>query len=96
MTSIVLYSGNQVCNMEGTAYDHNPCQSWRQYWIQRSGQPWPSKCRIRGCGNPATDGAHVWVSGRQAAYILPMCNWCNVNRPNEWLPVNSHSVAVQI
>lgn len=96
MTFIVLHSGDQVRNMEGTAYDHNPCQSWKQYWMQISPQLWPSKCSISGCGNRATDGAHVWVRGKRPAYILPMCNFCNVNRPNQWLLVNSNSIAVQI
>ena len=96
MTFIVLHCGDAVRNMEGTAYDENPYQSWKQYWRQISGQHWPSKCRIYGCGNRATDGAHVFVRGRQPAYILPMCNWCNVKRLNEWLLVNSKSIAVQI
>lgn len=96
MEFIVLYSSDQVRNMEDTAYDCNPCQSWKRYWMRKSPQPWPSKCCISGCGNPATDRAHVFVRRTQTAYILPMCNLCNVNRPNEWLPVNSQSIAVQI
>ena len=96
MAYIVLYSGDQVCNMEGTAYNHNLYKSWKQYWILKFRQIWPSKCRISGCGNPATDGAHVWVKGEQPAYIFPMCNFCNVNRPNQWLLVNSKSIAVEI
>lgn len=97
MTFIVLHRVDRVFNIEGTA----PCRprhydSWRHFWIHKSNTGWPDECRIAGCRNTATDGAHVNVQGRQPYYILPTCHNCNVSRRNEWLPVNANSVAVQV
>ena len=97
MTFIVLQSGDKVSNIEGTAPCHSRCyQSWKQFWLHKSNRYWPDKCRIAGCTNTATDGAHVMVMGRQKYYILPTCHHCNVNRLDVWLPVNANSVAVLV
>lgn len=52
------------------------CESWIDYWKQRSKNPLPEACPQ--CNEPSDDfvGAHVEdESGKQ--YILPVCNSCN-------------------
>ena len=97
MTFSVFHSGDEVSIIKGTV----PCrshryQSWKQFWIHKSNRHWPDECRIAGCTNTTTDGAHVMVKARQQLYILPTCHHCNVNRPGRWLPVNVNSVAVLV
>ena len=96
MTFIVLHSGDEVSNIQGTAGCHSRYQSWKQFWINNSNRHWPDECGIARCTNTATDGAHVMVRGRQQYYILPACHHCNVDRLDQWLPVNANAVAVQV
>ena len=67
-------------NANGTSDDiDNTCGSWKQHYIDETGQPWPDTCRHRGCNNTAEDGCHVYNSTRfgRKLFIVPLCKGCN-------------------
>ena len=65
-------------NKKGTSGRSCCCGSWKQHWINISALPWPSKCSVVGCHNPAEVGAHIYNSlGSRNEYIVPMCKPCN-------------------
>ena len=58
--------------------------NWKQFWIKHSGRKWPPRCRILGCSEPATVGAHVYVKYSQQIFILPTCQECNRDPDQEY------------
>jgi hypothetical protein len=79
-------------NKSGTADCSCKCGSWKQHWLNFSGQPWPKKCSIVGCENPAEVGAHLWnptYGGVLPEVIVPLCKDCNN-------PENKDDMAIRI
>lgn len=65
-------------NKKGTAERACSCGSWKQHWINYSGQSWPYICSVEGCYKTAEMGAHVYNSNFGAKeYIIPTCTSCN-------------------
>lgn len=64
-------------NKEGTGIRSCNCGSWKQHWINYSGEPWPSECSVKGCTNTATLGAHIINSNVSGEKIVPACDSCN-------------------
>ncbi len=64
-------------NKVGTQNRECKCGSWKQHWINNSGERWPEKCSISGCSNAATLGAHVYNPNVSGEKIIPACDSCN-------------------
>ena len=52
------------------------CGTWKQHWLNRTGQRWPLSCTVDGCSGLAILGAHI-VNDDGVERIVPMCNSCN-------------------
>ena len=50
----------KIKNVRGTSRLTCNCGTWKKHWKNMTGLKWPRKCGIKGCGNPAEVGAHVW------------------------------------
>ena len=60
------------------------CDSWIAHWEILSGCK-RGACAKKGCPNPATDGAHVYVDGNLSSiYIVPLCHACNIGQSREF------------
>merc|ERR1711953_1486593 len=76
--------------------------SWMAYWCGKSGRQWPATCQIKGCSNPPSLGAHIYIKkqGLQQNFILPTCGACNQDTRyfygNGYCQPNSGSLAVWI
>lgn len=64
-------------NKKGTGERSCKCGSWKQHWINGSGELWPENCSVSGCNNAATLGAHIINSDVSGEYIIPACDSCN-------------------
>lgn len=64
-------------NKKGTSDRTCGCGSWKQHWLNASGEKWPTACSILGCSNTATLGAHIINSEVSGEYIVPACDSCN-------------------
>ena len=65
-------------NKNGTSDRSCYCGTWKQHWINYSGEEWPSRCSVRGCLNSAEVGAHIYNTDiSKKEYIAPMCRSCN-------------------
>ena len=64
-------------NKGGTGQRSCKCKTWKQHWINNSGEAWPDKCSIRGCTNSATLGAHIYNPSVEGERIVPACDSCN-------------------
>ncbi len=64
-------------NRIGTAELDCVCGSWRQHWVNHSGESWPSQCSVLGCTNPATVGAHIVQPAVTGVRIAALCDACN-------------------
>ena len=53
--------------------------SFKNQWIEETGQSWPSKCSTKGCCNEPTVGAHIFMNKKENAYLVPMCHGCNLD-----------------
>jgi hypothetical protein len=53
------------------------CGSWKDHWINYSGQEWPNNCSVDGCQEKAEVGAHIWNPGVKGEYVAPSCTSCN-------------------
>lgn len=60
-------------NKRGTKERDCRCGSWKQHWINMSGEAWPSLCCVAGCTNPASVGGHIINPDVSGEYIVPMC-----------------------
>ena len=67
-----------ACNLPGSSVKCSGGGFLKQ-WEGASGQPNPS-CKVSGCQNSATDGAHVTVHGQPGAFVVPMCHPHNMQR----------------
>lgn len=70
-------------NKNGTAKRSCSCGTWKQHWINASGEAWPKDCSIKGCLNNATLGAHIFNANLSGEMIVPACSSCN-NRTDEF------------
>ena len=73
-------------NADGTSKDINTTYgSWKNYYLEETGEPWPKTCRHRECNEPAEDGCHVYNAtrfGTKKLFIVPLCKACNhINGP---------------
>ncbi len=74
-------SGDFAANVSGTSGKRCPCKcaSWSDHWGNETRQTLSNqKCSVRMCGQVASNGAHVFISGggtRQ--YIIPFCGTHN-------------------
>lgn len=74
----MIFKSDYYKNKNGTAERKCKCGSWKQHWLNFSGEKWPEKCSVWGCNNTATLGAHVYsVASSTAEYIIPACDSCN-------------------
>lgn len=64
-------------NKVGTQDRACKCGSWKNHWINFSGEKWPEKCSVSGCNNDATLGAHVYNPKVSGEKIIPACDSCN-------------------
>lgn len=64
-------------NKKGTSNRSCSCESWKQHWINISGESWPEKCSIYGCSSTPTLGAHIYNSNVSGEKIVPACDSCN-------------------
>ena len=66
----------KVKNLQNTA-SRSPVgyESWKDYWIAKSGRLWPYYCAASGCMERAEVGAHVkMVNGLDNRwFIVPLC-----------------------
>lgn len=67
-------------NKNGTGVRSCKCGSWKKHWINFSEEPWPEKCCVSGCTNPAKVGAHVISDQVAGEFIVPMCTACNAKK----------------
>lgn len=67
-------------NKNGTSDRECKCGSWKQHWINNSGEEWPQLCSVKGCNNLATLGAHIINDSEKVEWIAPTCESCNNNR----------------
>ena len=93
-----LTSENEVKNIGGT---HDCSQtrysSWREFYTAHVSRKWPDECRISGCTNEATHGAHVHIKRRRGAvFIIPMCAEHNNPSNDSWMKVNANTIAVRL
>ena len=97
MPYITLTEDDLVRNIKGTS-DDKPLgyNSWRDYWIENTGQKWPNECRIFGCTNSAFAGGHVNVKGYEEPFIIPLCRSCNSGYNSDIMSVNVRTKAVII
>ena len=92
---MILEKDDEVSHMVGSS-EHRG--NWKKFWIKESGKKWPKECRIFGCGNPATVGAHVYVKFSRQIFILPTCQECNRDPDQEFpnrISVKAKSVVVR-
>lgn len=77
----------RVKNINGTsdskAYGYD---SWKDFWIAKSGQLWPYYCVVYGCMERAVLGAHVKKVGSNdnSWYIIPACSHHNNDKDAEF------------
>lgn len=64
-------------NKNGTGVRACRCGSWKQHWLNFSGESWPDFCSVKGCMNAPTLGAHVFNGAVSGERIVPMCDSCN-------------------
>ena len=66
----------EVSNVVGSTEDGG---SKAQFWSTHTDRDfYKETCGIRGCGNPAQVGGHMWVKGlRKFCVILPICSTHN-------------------
>lgn len=66
-------------NKGGTSIRSCNCGSWKNHWLNYSGEPWPEECSIANCHNPATLGAHIFntITTDKSEWIVPACQSCN-------------------
>ena len=66
-------------NKGGTSPLSCRCGSWKNHWMNGTGESWPRTCSVDGCNNPAEVGGHIVSAsdGRGDVYIVPMCTSCN-------------------
>lgn len=64
-------------NKVGTADRACTCGTWKQHWLNYSGELWPSACSVQGCYTSPTLGAHVIHTDVTGERIVPMCSSCN-------------------
>ena len=64
-------------NKKGTGDRICKCGSWKNHWINYSGQSWPIYCSCKDCYNKATLGAHLINDFVNGEFIVPLCNECN-------------------
>lgn len=70
--------GIKIHNINGTSSNTCRCGSWKQHWINQSGERWPAYCSVIGCMERASVGAHVQkIRGSQSWYIIPLCTHHN-------------------
>ena len=75
-----------VGNVVGTSWQRAPGNSWKEYWLERTGRDWPDTCCFEECDNEADVGGHVHVEEYQnrVKFILPICNSCNSAVQNDF------------
>jgi hypothetical protein len=71
-------------NKNGTSERDCKCGSWKQHWINNSGEEWPKICSVKGCSNTASLGAHVINASEKGEWIVPTCESCNSKRNVEF------------
>lgn len=64
-------------NKRGTADRACKCGTWKQHWLNFSGETWPTSCSVGGCTKAPTLGAHVINPDVTGERIVPMCDSCN-------------------
>jgi hypothetical protein len=64
-------------NKAGTAERACRCQTWKQHWLNYSGQTWPAQCAVQACSSRPTLGGHVTHPAVSGEKIVPMCDACN-------------------
>lgn len=64
-------------NKHGTSERNCVCGSWKNHWINVSGNSWPKTCIVSDCSNAPSVGAHVINSKVKGEKIAPMCKSCN-------------------
>ncbi|WP_305843226.1 hypothetical protein [Photobacterium leiognathi] len=67
-------SCNGWANKNGTAQRSCSCGTWKQHWINDTGESWPSECSVSGCYSPPVLGAHVYHPDVKGERIVPMCD----------------------
>ena len=94
-TKVRLPMGTEVQNVRGTTscrsfgYD-----SWKQLYEGVVGY-WPDVCPVNYCSRNAIYGAHVRLDfNRGGVWIIPMCAKHNHYTNNDWMPINSNTIAV--
>lgn len=71
-------------NKNGTSDRECNCGSWKQHWINNSGEEWLKTCSVKGCNNVATFGAHIINTTEKGEWIAPTCESCNNKRNVEF------------
>lgn len=70
-----------VSNVRGSAGKKCKCgcPGWNEHWHRKTKRVLKQqKCYVRGCGKPASVGAHVHVEKKgNKQHILPFCSWHN-------------------
>lgn len=64
-------------NKNGTGDRACKCGTWKNHWLNFSGEKWPSECSVSGCDNSATLGAHIYNANVSGEKIVPVCASCN-------------------
>jgi hypothetical protein len=70
-------NGNSWKNKNGTGEKDCKCGSWKNHWVNFSGEAWPDLCSVVGCEEKPTLGAHVINPNVSGEKIVPMCDSCN-------------------
>merc|ERR1711963_190844 len=74
---VSLFPADRVKHVTGSSQFRRR-EGWRGFWQRKTGEPFPTTCRMHQCGNEAVLGAHVYIEEYGLTeYIIPCCQPCN-------------------
>ena len=108
-----IWRNGDILNMHDSGYfaishvvgssKHKGNQSWKRYWSACTNRPFPKKCQILNCSNPAQVGAHIYIKYLHQIFILPTCQKCNKNEDTQyngrkdcWTRIKKNATAVRV
>ena len=81
-------------------------RNWKAFWLRDSDRRWPDTCQIKGCGESAAVGGHMYIKDHIRShynFILPICSSCNNNRgldydgsQTQWAPAKTNALFVPV
>ncbi|NIZ18920.1 hypothetical protein [Entomospira culicis] len=92
MSSKVTSLNQKVKNVSGSSKDRG---NWLQSFYAE-GDSNAETCIIKGCGNLATAGGHLYHDyDITRVYIAPICDTCNHPSNTDWMEVKAHRLMMK-